>query len=191
MCKLISKLSAQAIFASIVIAFSTSVFAGYLDLIVTGSGAGTKLEIDASDVKCGSDKNCIQTIKGSSLDLDFKLDKACQDGGPNYKLNGMKFSMIQRQPDPANPALMSKAFGYYTLPAIVARDFDTEADGTVKWGNTARNNNKLHDDKIKIKDKNEGEYVVFFQIEARKCDASLPGPGVIYLDPRVENRGNP
>ena len=88
MCKLISKLSAQAIFASIVIAFSTSVFAAYVDLIVTGSDAGTKLEIGGSNVKCGSNKNCIQTTKGSSLDLDFKLDKACQAGGPNYKLSG-------------------------------------------------------------------------------------------------------
>ena len=103
----------------------------------------------------------------------------------------MQLSMIQRQPDLSNPSVMIKAFGRYVLPAIVVRDFDTAVDGTVKWSNTAGNNNKLQDDKIKIKDKNEGEYVVFFQIEASKCDPELPGPDVILLDPRVENTGNP
>lgn len=185
----IIKFLAKAILMSVVMVFSTSVFAGYVDLIVTGAGASTMLKIDDSDVRCGADKNCIQTTKGSALDLDFKLDQACKGAGPNYKLSGMQFSMIQSQPDPANPALMKKAFGDYNLPAIVVQDFDTETDGTVKWDNTAGNNNKLHDDKIKIRDNNEGEYVVFFQIEASKCDEELPGPDVIFLDPRVENTG--
>lgn len=187
----ITKFSMRAIFTTIVLVFSTSVFAGYVDLIVEGTGGSTKLKIDDSDVKCGSDKNCILTTKGSALDLDFKLKKAGNEGGPNYKLNGMQLSMIQRYPDPADPGVMIKAFGAYNLPAIVMQDFDAKADGTVKWDNTSGNNNKLHDDKIKIKDKNEGEYVVFFQIAAKKCNVDLPGPDVIYLDPRIENKGNP
>ena len=186
---LIAKFPAQVFVTSIALVFSSIVSAGYVDLIVTGTGTAMKLEIDDSDVKCGNDKNCIQTTKGRSLDLDFKLGNACQTGGPSYKLSGMQFSMIQREPDPANSTLMKKAFGAYNLPAIVVQDFDTEADGTVKWSNTSGNNNKLQDDKIKIKDNNKGEYVVFFQIEAKKCDSDLPGPGVIFLDPRVENKG--
>ncbi len=184
----ITKFAAKAVLVSLPMVFSTSVLAGYVDLIVTGTGASTELEIDTSDVKCGSDKNCIQTTKGNELDLDFKLGKGC--ALYNYKLSGMQLSMIQRQPDPSNPSVMIKAFGHYVMPAIVVRDFDTAVNGEVKWDNTAGNNNKLHDDKIKIKDKNEGEYVVFFQIEARKCDPELPGPDVILLDPRVENTGN-
>lgn len=190
--KLITKFIARGIYASIVIVFSTSAFAGYVDLQVTGTGVNTKLKMGGSNVYCSlPKKNCIVTKKGAELDLDFKLFQACKSGGPKYKLSGMQLSMIQRIPDPANPGQMIKAFGVYNLPAIVMRDFDAVANGTIKWGNTSGNNNKLQDDKIKIKDKNKGEYVVFFQIEASKCDAASPGPDTIYLDPRIENTGNP
>lgn len=48
----ITKFLAKAILVSVAMVFSTSVFAGYVDLIVTGTGASTMLEIDDSDVKC-------------------------------------------------------------------------------------------------------------------------------------------
>ncbi len=48
----ITKFLAKAILVSVAMAFSTSVFAGYVDLIVTGAGGSTMLEIDDSDVKC-------------------------------------------------------------------------------------------------------------------------------------------
>ena len=48
----ITKFLAKAILVSIAMVFSMSVFAGYVDLIVTGTGASTMLEIDDSDVKC-------------------------------------------------------------------------------------------------------------------------------------------
>ncbi len=164
-----------------------SVFAAYIDLIVTGAGVDTKLEIADSDVKCHGDKHCIKTEKGKELDVDFKLKGACRDGGPAYRLSGMQFSMIQRQPKSDGSSDMVKAFGRYDIPSIVVSDFDTEVNGIVKWGGQ----NDLKDDKIKIKDKNDGEYVVFFQIEASKCpDSGVAGPDVIYLDPRVKNTGN-
>jgi hypothetical protein len=179
---------AQAIVVATAVLLSTTVFAAYVDLKVTSTGANTKLEIEASEVKCGSDKNCIKTTKGQSLDLDFRLKNACKSDGPAYKLNAMQFSQIQSQPDPDNPGSVEKTWGKYLLPPIVTSDFDTDAKGNVKWDNTSRNNNKLHDDKIKIKDKNQGKYVVYFRIGAVPCGTG--GGASIWLDPRFENTGN-
>ena len=47
-----TKFLAIAILLSVALVFSTSVFASYVDLIVTGAGASTMLEIDDSEVKC-------------------------------------------------------------------------------------------------------------------------------------------
>ena len=179
---------AQAIVVATAALLSTTAFAAYVDLIVTGTGVNTRLEIATSEVKCGSDKNCVKTTKGQALDLDFRLKDACKSGGPAYKLNAMQFSLIQSQPAQGNPGSVKKAFDYYILPAIVTSDFDTDARGNVIWGNTSRNNNKLQDDKIKIKDKNQGKYVVFFKIEAIPCDTG--GGASIWLDPRIKNTGN-
>lgn len=165
---------------------SASAFAGYVDLVVTGSGASTALEIESNDVKCGNDKHCIQTVKGQDMDLDFRLKKACKNGGPEYRLTEMQLSMVQRQPQSPGSNTMVKAFGIYVLPAIVTSDFGANASGIVQW----TNHNKLADDKIKIKNKNHGEYVVFYQIKASKCPGStVAGPADIYLDPRVRNTG--
>ena len=48
----ITKFLAKAILVSVAMVFSAAVFGGYVDLIVTGTGASTMLEIDDSDVKC-------------------------------------------------------------------------------------------------------------------------------------------
>jgi len=160
----------------------TTAFGGFVDLKVVGTYPDAILEIEDSDVKCGSDKNCIKTSKGSELDLDFKLEQACKEDGPQYKLTGMQFSMIQREPDGGGG--MTKPFGKCSLPAIVTADFELDAQGNVIWDGAL--NNKLKDDKIKLKDKNDGEYVVFFQIEATHCTNP---DDVIYLDPRIENTG--
>lgn len=157
---------------------------GYVDLEVSGGN----LVIAANTKDCNGNLNCIKTTKGNALDLDFKLNKACKDGGPEYKLDSMQLSMVQLEPDPAKPGTSRKAFGRYILPAIVQQDFDALPDGTIQWGNTAGNNNKLHDDKIKIRDRNEGAYVVFFKIVAVPCDPQSQLPP-IELDPRIENTG--
>lgn len=182
----INKLVSQVLLLAAALLFSTSLIAGFVDLVITGSGDATKLEIDANDMKCGSDTDCIKTQKGHALDIDFRLKNACKDGGPPYRLSGMQLSLIKRQPQSAGSSTMVKAFGRYVMPAVVAGDFDTEANGTVKW----TGGNDLKDDKIKIKNKNDGEYVVFYMIEASKCPGSVtPGPDIIYLDPRIENTG--
>jgi len=159
---------------------------GYIDLVVTGMGNATKLEIESNDVKCGNDKNCIQTVKGQELDLDFKLKAACKEGGPDYRLSEMMFSMIQSQPESPGSDRRVNAFGSYVMPAIVTSDFGTDASGNVLW----TDQNKLEDDKIKLKNLNEGEYVVFYQIKASKCKGSMAeGPEHIFLDPQVKNTG--
>ena len=164
--------------------FCGPAFGGFVDLFVDGTGSATKLDISDSDVKCGNDLYCIKTTKGTHLDVDFRLKQACQENGPEYRLTGMQFSMIQWQPRRDGSGGMEKAFGYYVLPAVVTGDFDTDAKGNVLWGGA--NNNKLSDAMIKLRNENRGEYVVFFQIEATHCTDPTK---VIYLDPRVENTG--
>lgn len=160
----------------------STAFGGFVDLKVVGTYPDATLEIEDSDVKCGSDKNCIRTTKGAELDLDFKLKKACDDDGPEYKLTGMQFSMIESEPDGTGGT--AKPFGKYPLPAIVTSDFDLNSNGYVNWAGV--NNNKLSDAMIKLKNKNDGKYVVFFKIQATHCTDSSK---VIYLDPRIENNG--
>lgn len=162
--------------------FCAGAFGGFVDLKVVGAYPNATLEIDDSDVKCGNDKNCIKTTKGSELDLDFKLQKACNNNGPEYKLTGMQFSMVESEPDGAGG--VTKPFGKYPLPTIVTSDFDLNGDGDVIWDGA--NNNKLTDDKIKLKNRNEGKYAIFFKIQATHCTDSTK---VIYLDPRIENTG--
>jgi len=151
-------------------------FAGFVDLAVVGAYPDARLEITDSDVKCGNDLNCIATTRGSELDVDFRLKQACNTPGPQYRLTGMQLGMQQYEPDG------SKAFGKHQQPDSVIDDFGTDAVGNVMWGG----NNKLADDKIKLKDKNGSAYVVYFQIIATHC--SNPAD-VIYLDPRIENTG--
>lgn len=166
---------------------SVSADNGKIGLKVTGAGADTKLEIESNDVKCGNDKHCIQTNKGNYLDLDFDLDNACNNNGPAYRLSEMTFSMIQREPEAPGSKVMVKAFGKYVMPAIVMSDFDTNPNGIVRWTQP----NQLMDHKIKLRNKNHGQYVVFYQIRASKCPGSnVNGPEHIYLDPRVRNTGN-
>jgi hypothetical protein len=165
---------------------SSGAFAGFIDLKVTSNGTGTVLEIEGNDVMCGTDISCIKTIQGEQQDLDFRLKKACKNDGPEYRLSGMQLSMIQREPDGSGN--MVKAFGKHAVPADVATDFDTGTKGNVLWKDSTHPSrpNKLGDDLIKLKNRNQAAYVVFFQIEATHCtDPSV----VIYLDPRIENTG--
>lgn len=157
-------------------------FGGTVDLMVVGTYPDTRLEIEDSDVKCGGDKNCIKTNKGSELDVDFRLKQACNDGGPEYKLTAMQFSMVETEPDGSGGTI--KPFGKYPLPSSAMSDFDLSSDGYVIWDGA--NNNKLADDKIKLKDKNESAYTIYFMIEATHCTDSSD---IIYLDPRIENTG--
>lgn len=164
------------------LAFSASASAAFIDLEVSTSGGETKLEIVANEVACGNDKTCIRTNRGQQQDLDFRLKQACKEGGPEYRLSAMQFSMIQREPASDGSGRMVKAFGAYNVPAVVTSDFGTDAKGNVLWAGP----NRLSDDMIKLKNRNSAEYVVFFEIEATRCDDPSE---VIYLDPRVENTG--
>jgi len=183
-----STLSLVIAVTSFILWGSASAANGKIELKVTGSGANTKLEIDTNDVKCGNNKQCIQTSKGNTLDLDFDLPQACgpNPGAPAYRLSEMKLSMIQSQPQSPGSNNMVKAFGMYVMPAIVVSDFDTDTTGLVQWTPP----NQLQDHKIKLRNKNHGVYVVYYQIKASKCPGSTAvGPQHIYLDPTVRNTG--
>lgn len=169
-----------------VLTASPPAFSAWVDLVIGGTASSPVLEIDDASDKCDNDKHCLQTQRGQSMDIDFRLKGACKEGGPAYRLSGMQLSMIQSQPDGAGG--MRKAFGYYVMPAIVTQDFDTQADGTLNFGNPG--SNSLKDDKINVKNKNKGIYTVFYQITATKCpDIDHSGPETIYLDPRIKNTG--
>jgi hypothetical protein len=160
----------------------TMAFGGTVDLMVVGTYPDARLEIEDNDVKCGNDKSCIKTNKGSELDVDFRLKQACNEDGPQYKLTAMQFSMVESEPDGSGGTI--KPFGKYPMPSSAISDFDLRSDGYVIWDGA--NNNKLADDKIKLKDKNETAYTIYFMIEAAHCANSSE---VIYLDPRIENTG--
>lgn len=159
---------------------SQSVIAGFVDLEVVESDGDVYLDIVSNEHQCGTDKYCIKTTKGEAQDLDFRLKQACTPNGPQYRLTGMQFSMIQREPDGAGG--MVKAFGKYVIPAVAVQDFNTDARGNVQFTRS----NKLSDHMIQLRNENTGEYVIFFQIEAEHCDDSSVK---IYLDPRIENQG--
>ena len=166
----------------ILMAASSVAQAGKIDLEVDYSGSTPALKVVGNDVSCNNDKHCIKTNKGQKQDLEFRLKKACGNNGPEYRLSGMQFSMVQREPASNGSGDMVKAFGHYEVPAVVAADFGTDSIGNVLWTGS----NSLKDHMINLKNKNQGEYVVFFQIEATHCENTLD---VIYLDPRVENTG--
>ena len=121
--------------------------------------------------------------KGSSPFIKFNLSDACggDSENPKYKLSGMWLSMIGNDGSTAVP---SKGFGKYKLPKPVFEDFNAdETTGKVKF---AGGSNSLANDLIKVKNKNQAEYVVFFKIEAVLCES---GTGSIWLDPQIENKG--
>jgi len=180
------RVTLRAIVPMVFLAASSSVSGAFIDLKVSATGGDTVLEIDKNPISCHNDKNCIETNRGQKLDLDFRLTQACQPNGPEYRLTGMQFSMIQSEPDGSgNPV---KAFGKYVLPAIVTRDFDLDTQGKVLWKSSDYPNrrNQINDQLINLKNENEGVYVVFFKVEATHCTDSS---NIIYLDPRVENTG--
>ena len=65
--KMKSTLSLVIAVTSFILWGSASAANGKIELKVTGSGANTTLEIDTNDVKCGNNKQCIQTSKGRYL----------------------------------------------------------------------------------------------------------------------------
>lgn len=164
----------------VVVALAVSCFpalalaAIHVDLAVDSTTAPPSLHVIGNDSQCpGGALDCIQVSKGDSPNLYFDLDKACESGGPAYKLEQFRIAMAEKQwPSSSNP-----------LPADAADDFN--ADPNSGLVNLAAGSNRLKDARIKFKDKNSSAYTVFYEITARECN----GEGEIKLDPSITNTG--
>ncbi|HLF31226.1 MAG TPA: hypothetical protein VI566_09420 [Xanthomonadales bacterium] len=149
-----------------------------VELVVNTSGTSPVLEVISNSSPCPNDpdKSCIAVAKRSSPNLRFSLEDACQPGGPEYKLEGIRITMINKVwPTTASP-----------LPPQAAGDFFADANtGVIDLVNGNGGANKLQNDRIKFKDKNSHAYTVFYEISAKQCT----GTGTIKLDPSIGNTG--
>jgi len=148
--------------------------ATHVELKASPESNPTALEVIDNDSQCtGSDKTCIDVPKGSSHNMFFDLDKACKQGGPNYKLSAFRLAEAHKVwPTPAKP-----------LRQDIADDFNADpTTGYIKWDT---NDSTLSDARIKLKNKNIKAYSVYYEITATACN----GAGEIKLDPVIRNGG--
>lgn len=137
----------------------------------------TRLVVTENDSPCANGPiDCIEVAKGTSPNLFFDLENACKSNGPQYRLARIRIAMAEKDwPGRSNP-----------LPHHVADDFYADRyNGVIDliYGNGGSND--LKNDRIKLKDKNDTAYTVYYEIAAQQCN----GSGVILLDPSVRNGG--
>jgi len=148
--------------------------ATHVELEASPQSNPTSLGVIDNDSQCtGSDKTCIDVPHGSSANMFFDLDKACKQGGPNYKLSAFRLAEAHKVwPTPEKP-----------LKQEIADDFNVDrTTGYIKWD---ANDNTLSDERIKLKNKNIKAYSVYYEVTATQCD----GSGEIKLDPVIKNGG--
>jgi hypothetical protein len=145
-----------------------------LELVVNTSTAPPTLEVVSNSSQCaGGPLDCIAVAKYTKPNIRFLLEDACKADGPEYKLQQIRIGMVHKVwPSAANP-----------LWADVVDDF--HASATTGIIDLDYGKNKLDDDRIKFKNKNSFEYMVFYEITAMHCTAS----DIITLDPRIRNYG--
>lgn len=134
----------------------------------------THLEVVANDSQCaGGPIDCIEVPRGSGHNMFFDLDKACKADGPNYKLKAFRLAKEHKVwPTPEKP-----------LEKPIIDDFNVDpTTGFIKWDS---NNNTLDESRIKLKNGNGSEYLVYYEITAVECN----GSGEIKLDPAIRNGG--
>lgn len=158
--------------------FSSSVHAAVqIDLVVDYSNpTDPVLSVISNSKQCkGMGQGCIDIARYSKPNIRFNLEDACESGGPEYKLTGIRIGMVEKVwPTNTNP-----------LPAVVATDFSADINTGVV--DLTAGKNKLADDRIKFKNRNSHAYTVFYEISAKHCtDTTKPD---IYLDPRIRNTG--
>jgi hypothetical protein len=158
----------------VALGFSTLALAAVqVDLEVDGS----KLVVTGNTAQCvGGPIDCIEVKQGTNPHLFFNLNGACGNSGPVYKLTAFRIGLQNKVwPTSSNP-----------LPANIARDFD--ANPQTGYTNLSQGDNKLNDNKIKLKDHNSSAYMVYYEITATHCtDITAPK---IFLDPQIKNGGN-
>jgi hypothetical protein len=145
-----------------------------VELVVDTSTAPPTLQVVSNSSQCkGGPLDCIEVAKFTKPNIRFLLEDACEPDGPEYKLQQIRIGMVDKVwPTAANP-----------LWDAVASDFNADADTGVI--DLTAGKNKLGDDRIKFKNKNSADYMVFYEITAQECT----GAGTITLDPRIRNYG--
>jgi hypothetical protein len=145
-----------------------------VELVVDTSTGTPTLQVVSNTSACaGGPLDCISVAKFTKPNIRFLLEDACEPDGSEYKLQQIRIGMVDKVwPTPANP-----------LWAAVASDFHADADTGVV--DLSAGKNKLADDRIKFKNKNSADYMVFYEITAKECT----GAGTITLDPRIRNYG--
>ena len=145
-----------------------------VELVVDTSTTPPTLQVVSNSSACaGEPLDCISVAKFTKPNIRFLLEDACESDGPQYKLQQIKIGMIDKVwPSIGNP-----------LWAAVASDFNASA--TTGIVDLSAGKNKLADDRIKFKNKNTADYMVFYEIMAQQC----AGSDKITLDPRIRNYG--
>jgi len=159
--------------------FSGSLFAApkvELEVELDNAGNAVALRMISNNEKCSNaEPECVLISKGSSPNMFFDLDDACETGAKEYKLTAMRISMTHKVwPTCAAP-----------LPDDVAYDFLADPhDGFI---NFRERGNYVRDDRIKLRNKNRTATDVHYEIIASHCtDAAKPD---IKYDPRIRNLG--
>jgi hypothetical protein len=148
--------------------------ATHIELEAIPTDIPTELDVIDNDSPCvPAEKGCIEVPQGSGHNMFFDLDKACNQGGPQYKLSAFRLAEANKVwPTPAKP-----------LNQDIADDFNVDpTTGYIKWDS---NDNTLSDSRIKLKNKNIKAYSVYYEITATECN----GTGEIKLDPVIKNGG--
>ena len=145
-----------------------------IELVVNTSTGTPTLQVVSNTSACaGGPLDCISVAKFTKPNIRFLLEDACETDGTVYKLQQIRIGMVDKVwPTVANP-----------LWAAVASDFNASA--TTGIVDLAAGKNKLADDRIKFKNKNSADFMVFYEITAKEC----AGVDTITLDPRIRNYG--
>jgi hypothetical protein len=150
-----------------------------IELEVVETTTPAELAIVENNAKCSlSEPDCIEVSRGSSPNMFFDLDTACESPGAKYKLTEIRIAMEDKGwPTPSNP-----------LPADVAEDYLADPEtGIIDLSGNHGRRNKLDDYRIKLKNMNNNPSTVYYEITAEHCtDSSKPA---IKLDPRIRNLG--
>jgi len=152
---------------------SANVFAVVVNLDVDESQDPPTLYVSNNNAQCrGGPVDCIEVTRGSQPHMFFKLNKACQPGGSNWRLS--RFYVMKHEKHWPAP-----------LTTEIANEFC--ADPNTGEVNMNRCDNKAKNNQIKIKNYNRKEGTVYYMVEAEHCTDTGRRP--IGLDPEIRNKG--
>jgi len=164
----------SALFLMAICTSATVLAAVNVDLEVQNQNGVNVLVVTRNNSQCaGGPIDCIEIKPGSQPHLFFSMQGACS--GSDYRLT--KFRIAERNkewPTPGNK-----------LNSQIASDFCADPDSG--YVNFMTCENDLRDGMMKLKDFNRTPTTVYYEITAANC---MNANEEIYLDPRIENKGN-